>query len=197
MPLPPHQAYRAQQVAKVPTPIGVYALCDLDEVPIYVGKSTKGIRERVRRHLTSARSDTIANRQLDVWEIAYVWAWPCPERANIPSLEALFYHQFDPQSPLMNGTIPQNPGLLPFGLPEKIRIQVLPDDEITIRRDPSRRLPRQSQFYFQLVDHILNVKDRQQLRRSLRAHFDRLRRYHQNFIGNLLEVPPEDDEDQD
>jgi len=197
MPLPPIQVDRAHQVATIPALIGVYALCDLDEVPIYVGKSTDGIRSRVRRHLTSARSDIIANRQVDVWEIAYVWAWPCGDKAKIPLLEAFLFHQFDAQNPLMNGTIPQNPGQLSFALPERIRVQVLSANELTIRRDPSRRLPRQSQFYFQLVDHILNVKDRQQLRRSLRSHFDRLSRYHRNFIGSVLEVPPEDDEDQD
>jgi len=188
--------YRATQVAKIPASIGVYALCDLDEVPVYVGQSADGIRSRVRRHLTSARSDTIANRQLDVWEIGYVWSWPCPERPNISPLEASLFHQFDPESPLMNGTIPAEPGPLTFAIPEKVRVQVLPDDELAIRRDPSRRLPRQSQFYYQLVDHILNVKDRRQLRRSLRAHFDRLQKYHQHFIGNVLEAPAEDDEDQ-
>jgi hypothetical protein len=45
--------------------IGCYVLCDLDEVPIYVGQSIDGIRARVNRHLTSARSDIIANRQVD------------------------------------------------------------------------------------------------------------------------------------
>lgn len=69
MPVPQYQIFRQQQVTTIPTGIGVYVLCDLDEVPIYVGKSTDGIRNRVRRHLTSARSDTIANRQLDVWEV--------------------------------------------------------------------------------------------------------------------------------
>ena len=44
--------------------------------PIYVGQSVDGIRSRVNRHLTSARSDIIANRQIDVWEIAWVWAYP-------------------------------------------------------------------------------------------------------------------------
>jgi hypothetical protein len=76
MAVPQIQAYRRKQVRQIPTPIGVYALCDLDEVPVYVGQSTDGIQARVRRHLTSARSDVIANRQIDVWEIAYVWAWP-------------------------------------------------------------------------------------------------------------------------
>ena len=46
--------------------IGCYVLCDLDAVPMYVGQSTNGIRSRVNRHLTSARSDIIANRQIDV-----------------------------------------------------------------------------------------------------------------------------------
>jgi hypothetical protein len=36
------------------------------------------VRKRVRRHLTGARSDIIANRQLDVWEVAFVDAWPLP-----------------------------------------------------------------------------------------------------------------------
>jgi hypothetical protein len=192
MPIPPIQQYRAQQASLLPAPIGVYALCDLDEVPIYVGQSVDGIRARVRRHLTSARSDIIANRQVDVWEIAYVWAWPCDDRQTIDSLEGFLFHQFDVQSSLMNGTIPANPGALPFMVPEKSRIQILPDEEIEIRRDPSRRLPRQSQFYFQLVDHILNVKDSPELRRSLAAHFERLNRYHQHFIGSVLVVTSED-----
>lgn len=170
----------------------MYALCDLDEVPIYVGQSVDGIRARVRRHLTSARSDIIANRQVDVWEIAYVWAWPCETRDIINSLEAFLFHRFDGQSRLMNGTIPANPEALAFAAHEKSRIQVMPDEEIEIRRNPSRRLPRQSQFYFQLVDHILNVKDSPELRRSLASHFDRLSRYHQNFIGSALVVTPED-----
>jgi hypothetical protein len=197
MPVPQYQVFRRQQVTTIPTGIGVYVLCDLDEVPIYVGRSVDGIRKRVQRHLTSARSDTIANRQLDVWEVAFVWAYPCATKASIAPLEAFLFHQHDPESPLMNGAIPQNPGQLPFPHPERIRVQVLPDDERTIRRDPSRRLPRQSQFYFQLVDHIQTVKDSRQLRRSLQAHFDRLRRYHASFTGNVLEAPSEDDEDQD
>lgn len=99
--------YRARQASLLPAPTGVYALCDLDEVPIYVGQSVDGIRARVRRHLTSARSDTIANRQVDVWEIAFVWAWPCENRGIIDPLEAFLFHEFDSQSRLMNGTIPR------------------------------------------------------------------------------------------
>jgi len=76
------QKYRTDQLKQLTAEIGVYALCDLDNVPIYLGQSKDAIRSRVRRHLTSARSDVIANRQIDVWEIAYVWAWPMPGKTR-------------------------------------------------------------------------------------------------------------------
>src|SRR5688500_5615349 len=114
-------AFRNHAARLLPKETGVYALCDLDEVPIYVGQSVDGIRARVRRHLTSARSDVIANRQLDVWEIAFAWAWPVAERrrltrggpktitaeekARIELIECAVYHEHDPQSPLVNGTV--------------------------------------------------------------------------------------------
>lgn len=183
MPIPPVQKYRRAQVSQITPKIGVYAMCDLDDVPIYVGQSVDGIRARVRRHLTSARSDIIANRQVDVWELAYVWAWPCEDLSRINLLEASLYHQFDAQSTLMNGNIPSDPGRLEFPIPDKVHIQLMPAEEIEIRRDSSRRLPRQSQFYFQLLDHILNVKDNRELRRSLQAHFHRLTKYHEHFMG--------------
>ena len=59
--------FRRRAVRTLTNKVGVYVLCDLDQVPIYVGRSSDGIRARVNRHLTSARSDIIANRQIDVW----------------------------------------------------------------------------------------------------------------------------------
>lgn len=75
-------AFRRKAVRTLANKIGCYVLCDLDQVPIYVGQSVDGIRSRVNRHLTSARSDIIANRQIDVWEIAWVWAYPGVNRAT-------------------------------------------------------------------------------------------------------------------
>lgn len=65
-------AFRRRALRTLTNVVGCYVLCDLDAVPIYVGQSVDGIRKRVNRHLTSARSDIIANRQVDVWEIAWV-----------------------------------------------------------------------------------------------------------------------------
>ncbi|MGE0134654.1 MAG: GIY-YIG nuclease family protein [Dehalococcoidia bacterium] len=173
--------YRADRVKEITNEVGVYVLCDLDEVPVYVGRSVQGIRGRVQRHLTSARSDVIANRQIDVWEIAYVWAYPVA-RENIPALEQHLFARFHAESPLMNGQVYLDPGPLPFPVPEPQRVQVMTDEEIEIRKHPSLRLPRQAQHYERLLDQIVNVKDAKELRQALVAHFDRLQRYHRAFL---------------
>lgn len=178
-------SFRGTAVSKLTKATGVYALCDLDKTPIYVGKSEDGIRARVRRHLTSARSDVIANRQVDVWEIAWVWAWPVQGKAMIEQLEAHLFYEFDGQSTLMNGTIPVNPGSLSFQVPARQETQVMSDRDIAVRTDPALRLPRQVEHYQRLVDHVLNVKDSGQLRRSLRAHFERLTKYHNQFLEQV------------
>ena len=76
-------AFRRTALKELTNEIGCYVLCDLNGVPIYVGQSKDGIRARVNRHLTSARSDIIANRQVDVWEIAFVWAYPVTHVSEI------------------------------------------------------------------------------------------------------------------
>ncbi|MGO8833788.1 MAG: hypothetical protein ACLQE9_13370, partial [Roseiarcus sp.] len=82
---------------------------------------------------------------------------------------------------LMNGTIPARPGSH-SSVPEKQIVQVMDTTEIEGRLDPVLRLPRQIEHYGRLVDHVLVVKDSSQLRRSLRAHFERLQRYHASFL---------------
>lgn len=176
------KSYRGKQAKLLPAQIGVYALCDLDEVPIYVGQSEDGIRARVRRHLTSARSDVIANRQIDVWEIAYVWAWPVANTNQLDPLEAYLFYRFNAQKTLMNGTRPAQIPALSFQEPAMTRVQVMEDEEIESRKDPARRLPRQADHFGRLVDHILNVKDNEQLRLSLVAHFERLTLYYGTFL---------------
>jgi hypothetical protein len=177
------QQYRQAQMKKLTDSIGVYVLCDLDGVPIYVGQSIDGIRQRARRHLTSARSDIIANRQVDPWEIAYVRAYPTKRKQEIPVLEASLFTAFNDQKPLMNGSVPVARDALLKEIPQPSAIiQIMPDEEIKVRRDPALRLPRQIEHIGRLVDHILTVKDSQQLRRSLSAHFERLDEYRRAFL---------------
>ncbi len=175
------QDFRSNALRALSDEIGVYALCDLDGVPIYVGQSVDGIRSRVRRHLTSARSDVIANRQIDVWEIAYVWAWPIADKNQIGDVEAELFCRFDAERTLMNGQALLLQEAVPE-IPEKQVIQVIEEAERLSRLEPDQRLPRQIQQYGLLVDYILHVKSAEHLKRSLRAHFERLQGYHNGFL---------------
>ncbi|WP_416408453.1 GIY-YIG nuclease family protein [Agrobacterium rosae] len=186
--------YRKAAVRALTNRIGVYVLADLENVPIYVGQSKDGIRARVSRHLTSARSDIIANRQIDVWEIAYVWAYPVEDKSEINDLEAILFHHFDPVSQLMNGTLPRSPAVLP-DLPTPAQVvQVMSDDEINDRKQPEQRLPRQANHYAEIVDHFLTVKNSSQIARAMNAHFERLKRYHALLLGKA-ETDPADKDD--
>jgi hypothetical protein len=188
-------AYRRRQVRTLTTRIGCYVLCDLDGVPLYVGQSRKGIRGRVNRHLTSARSDIIANRQIDVWEIAYVWTYPVDELAQIGPLEDALFHSFHPKSALMNGRVPPAPPE-PIDIPEPAQIvQVMEDSEIVEKRDPALRLPRQAEHYSQIVGHFLAVKNSREIAVAIQAHFQRLQKYHRELLNLSVEVEGDEGEE--
>lgn len=55
---------------------GVYLFIDYDGEPIYVGQTTEKLRTRIRRHLTNQRTDVVAMRVLDPFEVAEVEMWP-------------------------------------------------------------------------------------------------------------------------
>lgn len=180
--------FRRTALRQLTNGIGCYALCDLDGVPIYVGQSVDGIRARVNRHLTSARSDIIANRQVDVWEIAYVWAFPVNAKHEIQPLEDALFHHFHRQSPLMNGRVPPAP--LDLKIPEPAQqLQVMAQSEIDEKRDPALRLPRQAEHYSQIVGHFLAVKNSREIALSIEAHFARLQRYHKRLLSLSTDVP--------
>lgn len=176
-----HIEYRKNAVARLTSQIGVYVLSDLDNVPVYVGQSTDGIRARVQRHLTSARSDVIANRQIDVWEVAYVWAYPVAAKSELNNLESNLFHHYDPQSQLMNGKQLPRPEQV-IDLPRPDIVQVIQDREISERQDPQLRLVRQAKHYADIIGHFLTVKNSPEIARAMEAHFARLTRYHQSLL---------------
>lgn len=185
--------FRKRAVRALTNQIGVYVLCDLDQVPIYVGQSTQGIRSRVARHLTSARSDIIANRQIDVWEIAWVLAYPVETKDEITPLEGLLFHYFNPQSQLMNGSLPVAPAE-GIAIPDPAQIvQVMSDAEIADKIDPAQRLPRQAGHYTQIVGHFLAVKNSPQVARAMDAHFNRMARYHAKLLGLTGDSDPSEE----
>jgi hypothetical protein len=187
--------FRRRAVRTLTNDIGCYVLCDLDQVPIYVGQSVDGIRSRVNRHLTSARSDIIANRQIDVWEIAWVWAYPARDRAEISSLEDALFHEFHGRSALMNGKVPKPPIDRSKSPEPSQKVQVMSDAEIAEKKDPALRLPRQAEHYSQIVGHFLAVKNSREIAGAIQAHFERLQKYHQQLLGLAVEVEGDNGKD--
>jgi hypothetical protein len=187
--------FRRKAVRTLTNKIGCYVLCDLDQVPIYVGQSIDGIRSRVNRHLTSARSDIIANRQVDVWEIAWVWTYPVENKADIGAVEDALFHEFHQRSALMNGKVPK-PQSHRIGLPEPFqRVQVMASEEIEEKKDPALRLPRQAEHYSQIVGHFLAVKNSKEIAGAIQAHFERLQKYHRELLGLATEVEGDNGDD--
>ena len=187
--------FRRRAVRTLTNDIGCYVLCDLDQVPIYVGQSIDGIRSRVNRHLTSARSDIIANRQIDVWEIAWVWAYPAKDRAEISSLEDALFHEFHRRSAMMNGKVPKPPTDRSRSSEPSQKVQVMSDAEIAEKKDPALRLPRQAEHYSQIVGHFLAVKNSREIAGAIQAHFERLQKYHQQLLGLAVEVEGDNGKD--
>lgn len=150
--------------------MGVYALCDARGVVRYVGQTTDGIRKRVQRHTTSARSDVIANRVIDPGEIAYVWAWPVADRTTVTPLEDNLILHFDAISPLMNGKMPRPEKKSPdFTPPEPIVVALMPEAMIAERSEPVHLLQRQVKQHYELLDYIVNAKENKDLQRTFKA----------------------------
>ncbi|GAA2673127.1 MULTISPECIES: GIY-YIG nuclease family protein [Actinosynnema] len=62
---------------------GCYAFYDYDGEPIYVGQTNEQLRVRIRRHLSNQRTDAVAMRILDVFEVAELEVWPLWEYEKI------------------------------------------------------------------------------------------------------------------
>lgn len=180
--------FRRRSLKQLTAAVGCYVLCDLDKVPIYVGQSVDGIRSRVNRHLTSARSDIIANRQVDVWEIAWVAAYPVEKVEEIGPLEHALFEHHHSKSALMNGKVPKKPGAN-VNIPQPAQmIQVMATAEIEEKKDMALRLPRQAEHYSQIVGHFLAVKNSKEIAEAMKAHFQRLKKYHHQLLELAVEV---------
>ena len=121
--------------------IGVYAFYDYDGEPIYVGQTTEDFATRVGRHLRGQRSDTIAYRILDPFEVAEIELYPLPaipdelardRRVRIDAIEysayvsairgskyrAILNEKIPPRSPLVELPPSYRFGLVPEGMRE-------------------------------------------------------------------------------
>lgn len=62
---------------------GCYAFYDYEGEPIYVGQTNERLRVRVKRHLTNQRTDAVAMRIIDIFEVAELELWPLWELEDV------------------------------------------------------------------------------------------------------------------
>lgn len=134
--------------------IGVYAFYDYDGEPIYVGQTWETFSTRVGRHLTGQRSDTLAYRILDPFEVASMELYPAEDARHLPKdektaaineLEYSVYLSAIDQSKykaILNEKIPPASAEVP--LPKSFRFDLIPSQLREEREHPDVRIARRA-----------------------------------------------------
>jgi len=132
--------------------IGVYAFYDFDGEPIYVGQTRENFATRIGRHLRGQRSDTLAYRILDPFEVADMELYPLEflrsdpdKKAKIDAIEYSVYVHAVGESKykaILNEKIP--PVSDPVALPPEMRFNLIPKGMREEREHPDVRIARRA-----------------------------------------------------
>ena len=136
---------------------GVYAFFDYDGEPIYVGQTHEQLSTRLNRHLTNQRTDAVAMRILDIFEVAEVQMWPVWELQDVSArdhdalrlLDAYEYSAYlaairdSKFGAILNEKIP--PISEEIELPESYRFPLISDETRLERGHADVRIARRAQ----------------------------------------------------
>lgn len=142
---------------------GVYVFYDYEGEPIYVGQTNEQLRVRVRRHLTNQRTDAVAMRVLDIFEVAEVALYPLWEYECTPGsdgeakkhLNRLEYSTYlnaidtSKYKAILNEVIPPKGDRIE--LPPGLRRHLITDDLRAIRGHPDTRIARRAETIARLA----------------------------------------------
>ncbi len=133
--------------------IGVYAFYDFDGEPIYVGQTREDFATRIGRHLRGQRTDTLAYRILDPFEVAEMELYPLEDirkdpdaKAKVDAIEYAVYVHAIGQSKykaILNEKIP--PVSEPVPLPPSMRFNLIPEGMREDREHPDVRIARRAE----------------------------------------------------
>jgi hypothetical protein len=176
------------QVALGNYKFGVYAFFDYDGEPIYVGQTNEKLRTRIRRHLTNQRTDAVAMKVLDPFEVYEIEVWPLPQyegattsvaeaKKHLSWLELNIYQQLLAQShfkAVLNEKDPPNVPNNGYTLPASWRGKVVSDDVFQLRRHPDTRIARRAETLSLLAKVVSERQVQKGLRRTLLTQAKRL-----------------------
>ncbi|MCY3921908.1 MAG: GIY-YIG nuclease family protein [Chloroflexi bacterium] len=144
---------------------GVYAFFDYDGEPIYVGQTYENIANRIGRHLTGQRTDAVAKRILDPFEVAEIAIWPfwdLDPKADregakdvLLAAEYTVFTMLEKQSrfnAVLNEDRPAETRRI--SLPQSLRFKIVPDEVFQRRRHADVRIAQRASTLSDLANVI-------------------------------------------
>jgi len=176
---------------------GVYLFIDYDNEPIYVGQTTEKLRIRIRRHLTNQRTDAVAMRVLDPFEVAEIEMWPFwdlegKEVGDILNKAEFTVYERALEASLFSAVLNEgeikNTALLK--LPPSVRGSILAKSARQSREHPDLRLARRARTIADLARVISERRVGIGIRRTLLVQSQRLEHLARTRLEEL-EGPPD------
>ena len=160
---------------------GVYLFIDYDGEPIYVGQTAEKLRSRIGRHLTNQRTDAVANRVLDPFEVAEIEMWPFWGLEGQPPGDTLDRAEFTVYQQALAASrfsAVLNEGEIPaaelIDLPPSVRGSILTGEDRHNREHPDLRIARRARTIADLARVISERRVRPGIRRTLWVQSQRL-----------------------
>ena len=192
-----------KQVALGNYKFGVYAFFDYDGEPIYVGQTNERLRTRIRRHLTNQRTDAVAMKVLDPFEVYEIEVWPLPQyealatsatkaKAHLNWLELSVFKTLLKKShfrAVLNEKDPPDVQDNGYTVPASWRGKVVSDEVFLIRNHPDTRIARRSETLSLLAKVISERQVQKGLRRTLLTQAKRLAWLAERRLDALASLP--------
>jgi GIY-YIG catalytic domain len=186
---------------------GVYAFFDYDGEPIYVGQTNEQLRVRIRRHLTNQRTDAVAMKVLDPFEVFEIEIWPLPDfegqdmnvsiARRLNWLERAVFDRLIEQSRFKAILNEKDPPLLVDAtavIPTSVRGRIVSEAVLKLRGHPDTRIARRAETLSLLAKVIAERRVQSGLRRTLLTQAKRLAWLAEKRMNELRGQPVSDDE---
>lgn len=189
---------------------GVYAFFDYDLEPIYVGQTNERVGTRIRRHLTNQRTDAVAMKVLDPFEVYKIRVWPLPEYQKISTtdvakchlnwLELAVYNALIADSrfkAILNEKTPYCDSAEEFTIPDPFEGVIVTNEVFELRNHPDTRIARRAETLALLGKVISERQVKSGLRRTLLTQAQRLTWLSQRRYNEMIGQPDESDDEDD
>lgn len=173
---------RFSDVRNVP---GVYLLIDLDDRPLYFGKSTT-LRSRLEQHFIRQDSSATADGLLDIYDVLRVVVWYVDRDPSfsLEAYETAVYQRFETR---WNRAVPVWSGPVPsLTLDEAdVSIGILDSpEELSVRRQPLQRIEAKLLHLLRAVRKAKISGASPGVRQALARHADELSELFRLTIGS-------------